>query len=54
MNSQFDPVANRRRFLQYLASSAAVSWSGSALAQALEARRPLPDPMTWAPRDGMK
>jgi isopentenyl diphosphate isomerase/L-lactate dehydrogenase-like FMN-dependent dehydrogenase len=51
MNSQFDPAANRRRFLQYLASSAAVSWSGSALAQALEARRLLPDPMTWAPRD---
>ncbi len=50
-NSQFDPAANRRRFLQYLASSAAVSWSGSALGQALEAREPLPDPMVWAPRD---
>ncbi len=48
---QFDSAANRRRFLQFLGSSAAVSWSGSALAQALEARKHLPDPMVWAPRD---
>ena len=55
MSSQFDPAANRRRFLQFLGSSAAVSWSGSALGQALqaqlEAREHLPDPMVWAPRD---
>ena len=51
MNSQFDPAANRRRFLQFLGSSAAVSWSGSALAQALQPRQRLPDPMVWAPRD---
>ncbi len=51
MNRAYDSAANRRRFVQFLASSAAVSWTGSALAQALEARDPLPDPMMWAPRD---
>ena len=50
MSSQ-DNAASRRRFLQFLAGSSAVTWSGGALAEALQSGRLLPDPMTWAPRD---
>ena len=51
-NSQFETAANRRRFLKFLGSSAAVAWAGHGhLANALEAPNRLPDPMMWAPRD---
>jgi isopentenyl diphosphate isomerase/L-lactate dehydrogenase-like FMN-dependent dehydrogenase len=46
-----DTAANRRRFLQYLAASTTVTFSGGALAEALSARERLPDPMVWGPRD---
>ena len=49
--SNQDTAATRRRFLQFLAGSSAVTWSGGALAEALQSGRLLPDPMTWAPRD---
>ena len=50
--SQFDPIANRRRFLSYLAGSASVAYvGGGSLARALEAPSRLPDPTIWAPRD---
>jgi 4-hydroxymandelate oxidase len=49
--SQFDPAANRRRFLQYLAASASVTYAGGGIAEALEAPNRLPDPMVWSPRD---
>ncbi len=50
--SQFSTVANRRRFLQYLAGSVSVAYAGGgSIAQALEAPNRLPDPMVWAPRD---
>ena len=50
--SQFSVAANRRRFLKYLAGSAAVAYAGHGnLANALEAPNRLPDPMIWAPRD---
>ena len=46
--SPFDPDANRRRFLAYIAGSAALGYGGAA--GALEAPSRLPDPMVWAPR----
>jgi 4-hydroxymandelate oxidase len=46
-----DNAATRRRFLQFLAASTAVTWSGGRLAEALAAPERLPDPMLWGPRD---
>ena len=49
--TQFDVRANRRRFLQFLAGSSAVTWSGGLIGEALaETPNRLPDPMVWAPR----
>ena len=49
--NQGDTASSRRRFLQFLAASPLVSYSGGALAEALQSRSLLPDPMIWAPRD---
>src|SRR5665213_284648 len=50
--STVDQVTYRRRFLSWLAASSVVAYGGgSRLAEALEAKSRLPDPMVWAPRD---
>jgi len=50
--AQFDTTANRRRFLQWIAGSSAIAWTGSnQLSEAIEAHNRLPDPMMWAPRN---
>jgi isopentenyl diphosphate isomerase/L-lactate dehydrogenase-like FMN-dependent dehydrogenase len=47
-----DPVASRRRFLQFLAASPVLASGGaSALAEALAPAPKPSDPMMWAPRD---
>jgi len=52
MSSDRDTAANRRRFLQYLASSPLLAaGSGSALAETLLPKTKLPDPLMWAPMD---
>src|SRR5690349_15923612 len=49
---QFDRIANRRRFLQFLAASPLFTHVGApALAQGPSTPSRLPDPMAWAPRD---
>jgi 4-hydroxymandelate oxidase len=48
----FDPDANRRRFLQFLAASPLfAAGAGSALAETLLPKPKLPDPLMWAPQD---
>jgi 4-hydroxymandelate oxidase len=55
MPSDRDTAANRRRFLQYLASSPLLAaGSGSALAEALMPKAKLPDPLMWAPLDATR
>jgi 4-hydroxymandelate oxidase len=51
MSSEFDPAANRRRFLQYLAASPMMAAGGaSALAETILPKAMLPDPLMWGPR----
>jgi isopentenyl diphosphate isomerase/L-lactate dehydrogenase-like FMN-dependent dehydrogenase len=51
MSSEYDPAANRRRFLQYLAASPLMAaGSASALAETLLPKTLVPDPLMWAPR----
>jgi 4-hydroxymandelate oxidase len=52
MSSDRDPAANRRRFLQYLASSPLLAAGGaSAFAEPLMPKAKLPDPLMWGPLD---
>src|ERR1043165_9992421 len=47
-----DPAATRRRFLQYLAASPLLAaGSSSALAETMQPKAKLPDPLMWAPLD---
>ena len=51
MSSEFDPAANRRRFLQYLAASPMMAAGGaSAFAETILPRAMVPDPLMWGPR----
>jgi isopentenyl diphosphate isomerase/L-lactate dehydrogenase-like FMN-dependent dehydrogenase len=52
MSSDRDTAANRRRFLQYLASSPLLAAGGaSAFAETLMPKAKLPDPLMWGPLD---
>ena len=47
-----EQAANRRRFLQFLASSPLLAaGAGSAFAEAFQPKAKLPDPLMWAPHD---
>jgi 4-hydroxymandelate oxidase len=49
---EFDRVANRRRFLQFVAASTALSYADKlAFAETLLPKSKLSDPMMWAPLD---
>ena len=51
MSSEYDPATNRRRFLQYLASSPLLAAGGaSAFAETLLPKAMVPDPLMWGPR----
>jgi 4-hydroxymandelate oxidase len=51
MSSEHDPAANRRRFLQYLASSPLLAaGSTQAFAETLLPKTMVPDPLMWGPR----
>ncbi len=48
MSSEFDPAANRRRFLQYLAASPMMAAGGaSAFAETILPKAMVPDPLMW-------
>ena len=50
MPNDVGQAANRRKFLQFLAASSALTYSDAkALAETLLPKAKLPDPMTWAP-----
>ncbi len=52
MPNQFDQAANRRRFLQFIAASTALTYADKlAFAETLLPKTKLPDPMIWAPLD---
>jgi 4-hydroxymandelate oxidase len=52
MSNEFDQAANRRRFLQFIAASTALSYADKlAFAETLLPKSKLPDPMVWAPLD---
>src|SRR5499427_1451691 len=52
MSNQFDQAANRRRFLQFIAASTALTYADKlAFAETLLPKSKLPDPMIWAPLD---
>src|SRR6516162_7503959 len=52
MSNGIDEAASRRRFLQFLAASSALTYADArALAETLLPKAKLPDPMTWAPLD---
>jgi 4-hydroxymandelate oxidase len=52
MSNEFDRAANRRRFLQFIAASTALSYADKlAFAETLLPKSKLPDPMVWAPLD---
>ena len=51
MSSEYDPAANRRRFLQYLAASPLLATGGAqALAETILPKTMVPDPLMWGPR----
>src|SRR5436190_18736390 len=51
MSSEYDPAANRRRFLQYLAASPLLAAGGAqALAETILPKTMGPDPLMWGPR----
>ena len=51
MSSEYDPAANRRRFLQYLAASPLLATGGAqALAETILPKSVVPDPLMWGPR----
>jgi 4-hydroxymandelate oxidase len=52
MPNAFDQAANRRRFLQFIAGSTALSYADKlAFAETLLPKSKLPDPLAWAPLD---
>ncbi len=52
MPNEFDQAANRRRFLQFIAASTALSYSDKlAFAETLLPKTKVSDPMAWAPLD---
>jgi isopentenyl diphosphate isomerase/L-lactate dehydrogenase-like FMN-dependent dehydrogenase len=52
MSNQFDQAANRRRFLQFIAASSALTYADKiAFAETLLPKAKLPDPMIWSPLD---
>jgi 4-hydroxymandelate oxidase len=52
MSNEFDQAANRRRFLQFIAASTALTYADKlAFAETLLPKTKLPDPMVWAPLD---
>src|SRR5208337_4855228 len=52
MPNEFDQAANRRRFLQFIAASTALTYADKlAFAETLLPKSKLPDPMVWAPLD---
>jgi 4-hydroxymandelate oxidase len=52
MSNQFDQAANRRRFLQFIAASTALTYADKlAFAETLLPKTKLPDPMIWSPLD---
>jgi 4-hydroxymandelate oxidase len=52
MPNAFDQAANRRRFLQFIAASTALSYADKiAFAETLLPKSKLPDPLAWAPLD---
>src|SRR4029077_20406472 len=55
MSPDRDTAANRRRFLQYLASRPLLAArGGTALAETILPKTKLPDPLIWAPLDANK
>ncbi|MBX9824210.1 MAG: alpha-hydroxy-acid oxidizing protein [Xanthobacteraceae bacterium] len=55
MSSDRDTAANRRRFLQYLASSPLLAAGGaSAFAETQVPKAKLPDPLMWGPMDATR
>src|SRR3954467_10279890 len=51
MSSEYDPAANRRRFLQSLAASPLLAAGGTqALAETILPKTIVPDPLMWGPR----
>jgi 4-hydroxymandelate oxidase len=52
MPTEFDQAASRRRFLQFIAASTALSCTDKlAFAETLLPKQKLPDPLMWAPLD---
>src|SRR5580700_7060925 len=52
MSNEFDQAANRRKFLQFLAASTALTYTDAlAFAETLVPKNKLPDPLMWAPLD---
>src|SRR5215467_1687548 len=52
MSSKVDQATSRRKFLQFLAASSALSYADAhALAETLVPKAKLPDPLMWAPLD---
>jgi isopentenyl diphosphate isomerase/L-lactate dehydrogenase-like FMN-dependent dehydrogenase len=52
MPTEFDQAANRRRFLQFIAASTALTYADKlAFAETLLPKSKLPDPLAWAPLD---
>src|SRR5580704_10378107 len=52
MSNEIDQATSRRKFLQFLAASSALTYTDAlAFAETLLPKNKLPDPMTWAPLD---
>jgi isopentenyl diphosphate isomerase/L-lactate dehydrogenase-like FMN-dependent dehydrogenase len=52
MSNEIDQAASRRKFLQFLAASSALTYADArAFAETLLPKAKLPDPMVWAPLD---
>src|ERR1700759_5528406 len=52
MPNEFDQAANRRRFLQFIAASTALTYADKlAFAETLLPKSKLPHPLAWAPLD---
>ncbi len=52
MSNEIDQAASRRKFLQFLAASSALTYGDArALAETLVPKAKLPDPLMWAPLD---
>ncbi|HSV24286.1 MAG TPA: hypothetical protein VLJ17_14820, partial [Xanthobacteraceae bacterium] len=52
MSNEINQASSRRKFLQFLAASSALTYADArALAETLLPKAKLPDPMMWAPLD---